>query len=456
MGFVGGSTQVCIAGRHAGLPYAMFIKNSSRRGEPACSPAMMPTMTMTSKVIEFNNVSKRFILHRERRNSVQEQVAGLLRPRKPGEAFWALRDISFQVNEGQSLGLIGHNGAGKSTALKLMTRILEPTTGSVFLRGRVAALLELGSGFHPDLSGRENVFLNGSLMGFSRRDMQARLDEIVDFSGIGSFIDMEVKHYSSGMYTRLAFAVATAVDPDILITDEVLAVGDESFQRKCMERIYSFRQQGKTIIFVSHALETVRTLCDIGVWLDHGEARTVGVVGEVIDDYLADTNKREAEDRRHAAENEPQGDEATWRRGSREIEIVKVELLDAEGQQRDVFPTGAPVTVRTHYVAHQPIRRPVFGVALHHEGGLWLSGPNTRFDGVNIPEVRGAGYVDYTIAALPLLMGRYLVSVAVVDDSMLHTYDHHDRHYRLVVQSEDIRERYGILSVPAKWEWREE
>jgi ABC-type polysaccharide/polyol phosphate transport system ATPase subunit len=408
-----------------------------------------------SLVIEFNNVSKRFMLHRERRNSVQEQVAGLLRPRRQGEEFWALRDISFQVNEGQSLGLIGQNGAGKSTVLKLMTRILEPTTGSVFLRGRVAALLELGSGFHPDLSGRENVFLNGSLMGFSRRDMQARLDEIVDFAGIGEFIDMEVKHYSSGMYTRLAFAVATAVDPDILITDEVLAVGDETFQRKCMERIYSFRRQGKTIIFVSHAMETVRTLCDVGVWLDHGEARTVGPVGEVIDDYLADSNTREAEERRRAAENEPHGEEATWRRGSREVEIVKVELLDANGQPRDVFPTGAPVTVRMHYVAHKPVRRPVFGVALHHEGGLWLSGPNTRFDGLDIPEVRGAGYVDYTISALPLLMGRYLLSVAVVDDTMLHTYDHHDRRYLLVVQSEDLRERYGILSMPARWQWRE-
>src|SRR5262249_26463586 len=165
--------------------------------------------------------------------------------------------------QGQSLGLVGHNGAGKSTALKLMTRILEPTSGAVRMRGRVAALLELGSGFHPDLSGRENVFLNGSLMGFSRREMQARLGEI------GEFIDMDVKHYSSGMYTRLAFAVATAVDPDILITDEVLAVGDEAFQRKCLERIYRFRELGKTIIFVSHALEVVRSLCDHAVSRDH-------------------------------------------------------------------------------------------------------------------------------------------------------------------------------------------
>src|SRR6266487_3005695 len=239
-----------------------------------------------SLIIEFDKVSKRFTLQKDRRNSIQERIAGLFRPRARGETFWALRDVSFSVGQGESLGLVGHNGAGKSTALKLMTRILEPTSGAVKLRGRVAALLELGSGFHPDLSGRENVFLNGSLMGFSKRDMQARLEEIVEFSEVGDFIDMQVKHYSSGMYTRLAFAVATAVDPDILITDEVLAVGDESFQRKCMDRIYRFRQQGKTIIFVSHALETVRALCDHAVWLDHGQARVVGAAGEVIDASL--------------------------------------------------------------------------------------------------------------------------------------------------------------------------
>src|SRR5437763_11674447 len=246
-------------------------------------------------VIEFNNVSKCFILHRERRDTIQGRFAGLLHPRTHGEEFWVLRDVSFEVGGGESLGLVGHNGAGKSTALKLMTRILEPTSGTVRMHGRVAARLELGSGFHPDLSGRENVFLNGSLLGFSRRDMQARLPEIVDFAEIGDFIDMEVKHYSSGMYTRLAFAVATAVDPDILITDEVLAVSDESFQRKCMDRIYRFRQQGKTIIFVSHALETVRALCDHAVWLDHGQAKVVGAAGAVIDAYLADVNQREQE-----------------------------------------------------------------------------------------------------------------------------------------------------------------
>jgi homopolymeric O-antigen transport system ATP-binding protein len=407
-------------------------------------------------MIEFTNVSKRFTIHKDQRNSIQERVAGLFRPRARGEEFWALRDVSFSVGEGQSLGLVGHNGAGKSTALKLMTRILEPTSGTVRLHGRVAALLELGSGFHPDLSGRENVFLNGSLMGFSRRAMQSKLAEIVAFAEIGDFIDMEIKHYSSGMYTRLAFAVATAVDPEILITDEVLAVGDEAFQRKCMERIYRFRQMGKTIIFVSHALEIVRTLCDQAVWLDHGHARAVGAAGEVIDAYLAEVNRLEQE--RLAQERGVAGiaDEELFRRGSREVEIVGVELLDAAGRPQSVFQTHEPLTIRIHYQAHQPVVRPVFGVGLFHENGIWLTGPNTRFDGLAIPLVEGEGAVDYMVGDLPLLTGRYLLSVAVYDDALLHPYDHHDRLYRLVVQSEGLRERFGMLSLSGRWAWHGE
>src|SRR6266496_1240819 len=279
-------------------------------------------------IIEFENVSKRFVLNRDQQDTVQGRFAKMLRRKAQGEEFWALRDVSFSVERGESLGLVGHNGAGKSTALKLMTRILEPTAGRVGINGRVAALLELGSGFHPDLSGRENVFLNGSLLGFSRRDMQARLPEIVDFAEIGDFIDMEVKHYSSGMYTRLAFAVATAVDPDILITDEVLAVGDEGFQRKCMERIYRFRQMGRTIIFVSHALETVRLLCDHAIWLDHGAARATGPASGVIDSYLEDVNRHEAEARRKVVEAAPDEDEELqlWRHGTGEVEICAVDL----------------------------------------------------------------------------------------------------------------------------------
>ncbi|KPV49703.1 ABC transporter, partial [Kouleothrix aurantiaca] len=291
----------------------------------------------------------------------------------------------------------------------------------------------------------------GSLLGCSRREMRAKLPEIIEFSEIGNFIDMEVKHYSSGMYTRLAFAVATAVDPEILITDEVLAVGDESFQRKCMDRIYRFRQLGKTIIFVSHALDTVRALCDQAVWLDHGTPRAAGNAGEVIDAYLADVNRREQEKAlgQSSAAEEGVGN----RHGTREVGITRVELLDSAGQERLIFQTHAPLTVRIHYHARQRIARPVFGMAIHHENGVWVYGPNTHFDNVDIPEVHGEGYVDFIIPQLPLLAGRYLISAAVHDQSELHAYDVHDRRFRMIVQSDDVRDRYGMFSIPHRWEW---
>jgi lipopolysaccharide transport system ATP-binding protein len=258
------------------------------------------------------------------------------------------------------------------------------------------------------------------------------------------------------MYTRLAFAVATAVDPDILITDEILAVGDEAFQRKCMDRIYSFRRAGKTIVFVSHGLETVRSLCDLAVWLDHGEPRAVGPAGEVIDAYLAEVNRQE---RRRLAQNraedpdETETDDNQLRHGSREIEITRVELFNAAGEAGEVFYTGEPVTIRMHYQAKRPIDDPVFGVGLHHENGLWLAGPNTDVDHFSLPRVEGSGSIDYTIRSLPLLSGRYLLSVAVVDSSQLHTFDHHDRSYGLVVQNRIGRERYGIIPLPGEWHW---
>ncbi|NTW00700.1 MAG: ABC transporter ATP-binding protein [Oscillochloris sp.] len=406
-------------------------------------------------VIEFTNVSKRFMLHRERRDTVQERVAGIFNRRPPGEEFWAVRNVSFAVEQGQSLGLVGHNGAGKSTILKLMTRILEPTTGSVRTQGRIAALLELGSGFHPELSGRENVFLYGSLMGLGRADMNAKLPEIIAFADIGDFIDTEIKHYSSGMYTRLAFAVATAVDPDILITDEVLAVGDEAFQRKCMERIYGFRRARKTIIFVSHALDVVRSLCDVAVWLDHGEAQASGPASKVIDTYLADVNRQEQE--RLAAERPeetPPDTSNPFRRGTREVEIVRVQLLDDSGAECAVFQTNTPLIIRMHYRAHELISAPVFGIGIYHENGTWLIGPNTGFDEFCIPQVDGNGHIDYRIPALPLMAGSYRVSVAAVDTTQSHTYDIHDRLYPLVVQSSSMRERYGMLAIPGSWHWQ--
>ncbi|HEY1015276.1 MAG TPA: ABC transporter ATP-binding protein [Herpetosiphonaceae bacterium] len=420
-------------------------------------------------IIEFENVSKHFIVKRDRRNSFHERMIGMFRPRAlPDEEFWALRDVSFRISAGETVGLIGHNGSGKSTTLKLITRILDPSAGSVAVDGRISALLELGSGFHHDLTGRENIYLNGSLLGISRPDMQTKIRDIIAFSELEEFIDMPIKHYSSGMYMRLGFAVAISVDPDILITDEVLAVGDEAFQRKCMDRIYALKKRGKTILFVSHALGQVRDLCDRALWFDHGKLLIDSEPNAAIDAYLGETNQRDAERLRaeasaeQAEADEPAGAEELvaepeanpHRWGNYEAEIVKVELLGGEGEPVRTATTGASLTVRMHYVAHERIDDPVFGLAIHHRNGLHINGPNSRWGGLPIPAIEGEGYVDYTIPELPLLEGDYEITAAIYDHTMVRPFDHHDRMYPLKVYAPSIAERFGAIYIPSQWSWQ--
>ncbi|GAB4530525.1 MAG: hypothetical protein Kow0063_08730 [Anaerolineae bacterium] len=240
-------------------------------------------------IVELAHISKRYRLSHEKARSLQEVWLGIFKGRHSSrmEEFWALRDVSLQIKAGESVALIGPNGAGKSTALKIIARIIDPTQGMVRVRGRMSALIELGAGFHSDLTGRENVFLNGSILGFSRQEMRERFDEIVAFAELEQFIDTELKRWSTGMVMRLGFAIATSVNPDILITDEILAVGDESFQRKCLQRIKSFREEGGTILFVSHDMHAIRDLCDRSVWLDHGVVQMDGPTAEVVAGYLA-------------------------------------------------------------------------------------------------------------------------------------------------------------------------
>lgn len=235
--------------------------------------------------VEVDEVWKSFRLYKERNQSLKSAI---MRGRKSvHEDFWALKGVSFDVRHGETFGLVGDNGSGKSTLLKCMARILIPNRGAITIPGRVAALLEVGSGFHPELSGRDNIFLNGSILGMTRREISRKFDEIVDFSGVGEFIDQPVKNYSSGMYVRLGFSVAINVDPEVLLVDEVLAVGDESFQRKCADKFAEFRRDGKTVIIVSHALGAMSDMCDRVVWLQHGDLREVGAPDDVIASYRA-------------------------------------------------------------------------------------------------------------------------------------------------------------------------
>lgn len=401
--------------------------------------------------VQFDNVSKKFTLRRERARSFQEAALAFFQGRDSSrEELWALEDVSFAVERGKTLGIIGPNGSGKSTVLKLITRILEPTSGRIDVQGRVSALIELGAGFHPDLTGRENIYINGSILGFSRKEMRAKFEQIVAFSELEKFIDVPLKHYSSGMHMRLGFAVAIHVDPDILLIDEILAVGDQAFQNKCLGKISELRSQGVTILFVSHDLEAVRSLCTSALWLEDGVIQEEGTTDRVIDSYLNSvTTITEA---RLSHEQRIQSDENRW--GSGEIEITDVRFLDAEGRERRAFKTGERMVVRLGYHAHTEVKQPVFGVAIYGSGGVHINGPNTKFSDYAVESVKGPGEIDYIVDMLPLLEGTYELSAVVYDHDCLHAYDHHHRVYSFVVQRGAVKERYGMIYIPCQWRHR--
>lgn len=399
--------------------------------------------------IWFDGVSKKFILHRERARSFQELALNLFRRNNGShEEFWALQDVSFTVERGETVGLIGPNGAGKSTVLKLISRIIEPTSGQIRVSGRLGALLELGAGFHPDLTGRENIYLNGSILGLSQAQIRRKLDDIIAFAELDRFIDVSVKHYSSGMYVRLGFSVAVHADPEILLVDEVLAVGDAAFQRKCLDRINHLRQQGVTILFVSHSTETVRAICSRALWLNDGWLVADGSAESVVTRYL---------DHSWTAEESglKAGDENAHRWGSGEVRIVGIRLLDGSSREEQLFQIGEPLTIEMRYRAEKRVERPVFGLAIHRSDGMHITGPNTQFAGREIPWVEGEGVVQYTVSSLPLLEGAYYISVAVHNWEDTGIYDYHDRLYPFrILPSEG--ERYGIVTLKGEWSWNEE
>lgn len=399
---------------------------------------------MTDIAIRAEHVSKRFWLHRERRTGLKERF---VRGRPPkAEEFWALRDASFSIARGSTFGLLGQNGSGKSTTLKVLAGIYRPTSGRVTVNGRVSALLELGAGFHGDLTGRENIRLNGAILGLSGRQIDAAMDSIIDFAGIGEFIDSPVKIYSSGMFVRLGFAVAVSLDPEILMVDEVIAVGDEEFQRKCFDHLYELRKRGTTVVLVSHSLGLIRDLCDEAAWVDGGTIQTVGNAPEVVDGYLAAVNEREMQ-APHA--DEPGGaDEARQARiGSGEVRITSVEYLDAEGRPSSVLLAGSPCTIRMHFSAHTPVRRAIFGLGFQHESGANVAGPNSGRIGPFALD-QGAGYVDFAVDELLLQPGGFQVTTAIVDRQ--HMYDFADREFDLHVRGQGSDEP-GLTKMPGVW-----
>lgn len=400
-------------------------------------------------LVEFDDVSKCFAFRHESQRSFQDTFIRLIQRRKQqARTFWPLRHVSLTVNRGDSFGIIGRNGSGKSTLLKLISGILMPTSGRITTRGRIASLLELGAGFHPELTGRENIFLNGSVYGLSRRQIQGRLEQIIDFAQLGEFIDVPIKHYSSGMYVRLGFAVAIHVDPDLLLVDEVLAVGDAAFQMKCIDSIQAFRDQGGTLVFVTHDLATVQRLCNRAAWLDDGQIKAQGQPTDVVMTYRGEVAAaQEAVDR--AAALPSLGHGARW--GNGKVQITRVKLCDSAGVERALFSTGCPMQIQLYYRSDQPIRDPIFGLAIHHQSGTHICGPNSDFGGLHIPVAHGEGVVTYHIPSLSLLEGSYVLSVSSHNRSDTELYDYHDRAYPFRVQPGTSREIYGLVTLNGEW-----
>jgi len=404
-----------------------------------------------STIIRFEQVSKKFALHRERPRSFQEQLIHTFQRKKtPRETFWALQDVSFTIDQSETVGLIGPNGAGKSTILKLIAQILEPTSGEIWVKGRVGALLELGAGFHPDLTGRENVFLNGSILGLSRPDVRLKMDEIIAFAELERFIDVPVKHYSSGMYVRLGFAVAVHTDPEILLVDEVLSVGDLAFQQKCLDRIRGLQRGGTSILLVSHGLDSVRQMCDRALWLEGSQLAAVGDADAVIGAYLSHVQQTTAQATDHI-QYIPTG-QYGQRWGSQEAQITEVKFYDDSDTLKSSFLWGEQLRVRIRYVAHERIPNPTFGVAIYNEDGDNLVGPNSADSGYEIDAIEGQGEVNYVVA-LPFKPGAYEVTAAIYDRNSVHPFDHHHRMYTFqVLAPPDQRPPEGLVQLPCHWE----
>jgi len=410
-----------------------------------------------SAVIQVNDVSKRYRVGLSHATTLREHLSRLLtftgqRDRSQAEIIWALRDISFAIQAGETVGIIGRNGAGKSTLLKILSRITEPTSGSIMVGGRVAAMLEVGTGFHPELTGIENIYLNGSILGMSRREVKSKLDAIIEFSGVEKFIHTPIKRYSSGMRLRLGFAVAAHLDAEILVVDEVLAVGDAAFQKKCLDTMGSLRERARTVLFVSHNLAAVENLCSRCIWIDGGRVRADGDTHEIVKAYM-DAMVGGASGQADLGNTEN-------RKGNGKVRFQSVELLAPDGTAQRVVRAGDPLVIRLHYIAHEPVPCPSLGLRLYTEMGTLVTETSTWHHGIHIPVLEpGAGHLDLQIDCLNLMPANYALSLWATDDNGAVVFDNVECAITLEVEraniyksGKDFDSRCGIVFFPQKWD----
>ena len=405
----------------------------------------------TQPAIEVRAVRKKFRVAQDRRTNVKEALVRRKGRGPKHRDFYAVDDVTLTVPRGSTYGLIGHNGSGKSTLLKTIAGIHLPTSGEVIAHGRVSALLEVGAGFHPELSGRENIYLNGAILGMTKKQIAAAMDDIIEFSGLGEFIDTPVKVYSSGMYVRLGFAIAVNLEPEILIVDEIVAVGDEEFQRRCLDYLHDLRERGTTIVVVSHSLPMIQQLCDRVAWLDHGKLVADGPAQEVCEQYLDAVNAAEEKYLQESGAKPPSEDDGEARVGSGEIRITAVSTVDDDGEPRSLAANGEPVTFKVEYDVHEPVDGPIFFVDFYTENGLHLSAPDSWRGGLRLGKVTGPGVLELRLPRLPLLPGVYSVSAAVASAHLDKVYDRAPHDCRLRVRQKGPYAAPGIITLDGDW-----
>ena len=412
-------------------------------------------------VIDVRNVKKKFRVYADRGATLKEHT--LFRNRRSYEDHWVLKGISFQVRKGEAVGLIGENGCGKSTTLKMLTRILYPDEGTITMRGRVSSLIELGAGFHPDLTGRENIYTNASIFGLKKQEIDRRMEEIISFSELEEYIDHPVRTYSSGMYMRLAFAVAINVDADILLIDEILAVGDAAFQAKCFQRLQEIKARGTTIVIVSHSLSQIEQICERTIWLDDGVIRLEGKPRNVHPDYInymikknqKREEKQKKEARTEAAPEENSAEKADGqnsgnekRSGSGEVRMERVRVLNAAKQEETSFSPDEPIRILIDYEAKKPLSNAVVGIAIYRSDQTYIYGTNSLIDTSEPVHLEGCGTIELLIDRMPVANGNYTVDLA------LHRPDGLNYDFWKEVCTLHIADRVqtpGVIYLPHRW-----
>jgi lipopolysaccharide transport system ATP-binding protein len=397
--------------------------------------------------VKVDHLWKTFQIPHERRTTLFENLIGMMKP-KQYESLTVLRDVSFEVNEGECVGIIGDNGSGKSTLLKIVANILRPSKGTVRVNGKMTPFLELGVGFQPDLTVLENIDVYAAVMGLSKKEIRDRTDDIIKFAGLHKFEDTKLKNLSSGMQVRLAFSTAIQTDPNVLLVDEVLAVGDIEFQHKCFEVFNHYRKEGVTILFVSHDLSAIRRLCDKALLLGNGKRMDFDETSRVLDRYVYESREGDLDRQEEKQINPNDNETGKSKKITKKLEITSVKFIDKRGKERINFISGDPITIRIFYSAQERILHPIFGIIVYQQD-VYCFGTNTEFMGFDIKILTGNGYLDFIVDRLPLLEGKFDITVAASSADYKFNYDWHDRRYSFTVHkaNKDI----GLFSIDGRW-----